>query len=306
MNTEIKRQLPDEELLSFGYKPETTITRVYHPDDPSTKSLIVDYYVKIVDFIFPYLIKRPQYVKRDLTFEETFFLKEGSFDIPVWLDKLKEASKIKGSTLLLCNTKESFHYLINRGLVEINTWHSSGASLDYPDYLVIDLDPSEQNTFAQVKRVAKVIKSILDKAGAESFCKTSGAYGLHILIPIGVRYPYQVVHDFAYTICMLAYKRIPELTSLDKNKAIKENKIFLDFQQNKRGKSIASVYSVRNSPGAPVSAPIAWEELKDDLNPYDFNIFTVPERLKKSGDLYTGLLNGGINILNCMQSLGSV
>jgi bifunctional non-homologous end joining protein LigD len=306
MSTEIKRQLPDEELLSFGYKPQTTITRVYHPDDVSTKSLIVDYYSKIIGFILPYLVKRPQYVNRDLTFDETFFLKEGSFDIPVWLDKIKEAKKIKGMTLLLCNTHESFQYLVNRGLIEVNTWHSSIASLDYPDYLVLDLDPSEQNTFAQVKRVAKVIKSILDKAGAESFCKTTGAYGLHILIPIGVRYPYKIVHDFAYTICMLANKRIPELTSLDKAKSIKDHKIFLDFQQNKRGKSIASVYSVRDYPGAPVSTPIAWEEIKDDLNPYDFNISTVPDRLNKLGDLYTGLLGNGINIQNCLNALGAL
>jgi bifunctional non-homologous end joining protein LigD len=105
---------------------------------------------------------------------------------------------------------------------------------------------------------------------------------------------------------MLANKRIPELTSLDKAKSIKDHKIFLDFQQNKRGKSIASVYSVRDYPGAPVSTPIAWEEIKDDLNPYDFNISTVPDRLNKLGDLYTGLLGNGINIQNCLNALGAL
>lgn len=307
--TEIKRQLPDEELISFGYLPakKPAHTQVYTPGDPITKEMIMDYYHKISEYIAPYIIKRPLNVKRDLTFDEAFFLKEGDTDFPVLLDNIKSSvPKDKTIATLVCNTESSFIYLVNRGLTEINIWHSSYDSLDYPDYLVIDLDPSEQNTFAQVKRVAKVVKTILDKAGAESFCKTSGATGLHVFIPVGIRYPYSLIREFAYTICMLTNKRIPEITSIDKKKAVKEHKIFLDFDQNNRGKSIASVYSVRDLPGAPVSTPIAWEELKDDLNPYDFNIFTVPERLKKSGDLYTGLLNGGINILNCMQSLGSV
>lgn len=105
---------------------------------------------------------------------------------------------------------------------------------------------------------------------------------------------------------MLTNKRIPEITSMDKKRARKEHKIHLDYLQNKRGKSLVSVYSVRDLPGAPVSTPVAWEELKDELNPYDFNIFTVPERIKKSGDLYTGLFGNGINILKCMHTLGSV
>lgn len=307
--TDIKRQLPDEELISFGYLPakKPSHTQVYTPGDPITKEMIMDYYHKISEYIVPYIVKRPQNVKRDLTFDEAFFLKEGDLDYPIMLNKSKNLIlKDKKLATLVCNTESAFMYLVNRGLTEINLWHSSFETLDYPDYLVIDLDPSEQNTFAQVKRVAKVVKTILDKAGAESFCKTSGATGLHVFIPVGIHYPYSLIREFAYTICMLTNKRIPEITSIDKKKATKEHKIFLDFDQNQLGKSIASVYSVRDLPGAPVSTPIAWEELKDELNPYDFNIFTVPERLKKSGDLYTGLLSGGINIHNCMQSLGSV
>lgn len=306
-SAEIKRQLPDEELLSFGYLPTRTAVQreVYNPNNPVTKEMIADYYIKIADHILPYLLNRPQYVKRNLTFDETFFLKEGSPDVPVWLNKIKGAEKNHDKTTLLCNSMDSYLYLVNKGLLEINAWHSSFNSLDYPDYLAIDLDPSEQNTFAQVKRVAKIIKSILDKAGAESFCKTSGATGLHVLVPLGANYPYSVVKDFAFTICMLANKRITEHTSLDKNKARKEHKIFLDFMQNSRGKALASVYSVRDFPGAPVSTPLAWEELKDDLNPYDFNISTVPERLNKLGDLYSGLLGNGINIQKCLQALAS-
>jgi bifunctional non-homologous end joining protein LigD len=206
---------------------------------------------------------------------------------------------------ILCNNPHSFLYLINKGLTEINLWHSTIEAIDYPNYLVIDLDPSEHNTFAQVKRVAKILKSVLDKAGAESFCKTSGTAGIHVFIPLGMRYPYPIIRDFAFTLCMLTNKRMPDITSMDKKKAHKQNKIHLDYMQNLRGKSIVSVYSVRDLPGAPVSTPVAWEELTDELNPYDFNIFTVPERLKKSGDMYTGLLSGETNILRCMQSLGS-
>jgi bifunctional non-homologous end joining protein LigD len=306
---EIKRQLPDEELLSFGYMPARSAahTKVYTPGDPITKEMITDYYHKMAEYIFPYVNNRPQYVKRDLTFDEAIFLKEGDPNIPVVLNNLKgSTAKEDKMETVLCNNINSFRYLVDKGLTEINLWHSSIETPEYPDYLVIDLDPSEQNTFAQVKRVARILKSILDKAGAESFCKTSGATGLHIFIPTGMRYPYEIIRDFAYTIAMLTNKKIPEITSMDKKKAAKEHKIFIDYLQNNRGKAIASVYSVRDFPGAPVSTPVAWEEIKDDLNPYDFNIFTVPERLKKSGDLYTGLLGSGINIQQCLQNLGGV
>jgi bifunctional non-homologous end joining protein LigD len=307
-STEIKRHLTDEELLSFGYMPTKTPaqSRLYTPGDPITREMISDYYHKIAGYLLPYIIERPQFVKRQLTFDAAFFLKEGTTDIPGILNQLKGTPPQKDMVVLTCNNAASFSFLIDSGIVELNLWHSSMSSLDNPDYLVLDLDPSEQNSFSQVKRVAKIVRTILDKAGAESFCKTSGAAGLHVLIPLGMRYPYSVIQDFAYTICMLTNKKIPEITSLDKKKSGKEHKIFLDYTQNSRGKSLVAVYSVRDLPGAPVSTPIAWEELTDELNPYDFNIFTVPERVKKSGDLYTGLLNDGINIRQCLQNLGSV
>lgn len=307
-STEIKRQLPDEELIAFGYMPPKSLeqNRVYNPGDPITKEMIAEYYHKVAEYILPYISNRPINVKRNLTFDEALYLKEGDPDIPVLLNRIKGTIREKGMDTVACSNLNSFLYLVKRGITEINLWHSQVDLIDYPDYMVIDLDPSEQNTFAQVKRVARVLKSVLDKAGAESFCKTSGATGIHVFIPLEVRYPYPIIKDFAFTICMLTNKRIPEITSMDKKKAHKDHRIHLDYLQNKKGQSISAVYGVRDLPGAPVSTPIAWEELKDDLNPYDFNIFTVPERIKKNGDLYTGLLSKGINIQKCIQSLGSV
>lgn len=308
-SSEIKRQLPDEELLTFGYLPDhaSPPVKVYYPDEPVTREMIMDYYHKMAGYIMPYILDRPQDIKKDLTFKEAFFMKEGDPDLPVWLDKIKRARKISGDfTTVVCQNPESFQYLVSHGLLEINLWHSVQEATDYPNYIVFDLDPSSQNTFSQVKRVAKSLKAILDKAGAESFCKTSGAAGLHVFVPLGMRYPYPLINDFAYTLAMLVHKKIPEITCLDKKTSEKEHKIFIDHTQNQKGKTIAGVYSVRALPGAPVSTPIAWEELKDDLNPYDFNIFTVPDRIEKHGDLFTGLLNEGINIQKCIQLLGSV
>lgn len=308
-SSEIKRQLPDEELLSFGYMPDKTAppVKVYNPGEPVTHEMIRDYYHKVMDTIVPYILNRPQDIKKDFTFKEAFFMKEGDPDLPLWLDKIK-GSKMHSDdfTTVACNNSKAFGYLVSHGLTEINLWHSMQDPCDYPNYIVFDIDPSPQNTFSQVKRAAKVLKSILDKAGAESFCKTSGAAGLHIFVPLGGRYPYPIVLDFAYTLAMLVHKKIPEITCLEKKTSEKKHQIFIDYTQNKRGKTIAGVYSVRALPGAPVSTPIAWEELKDDLNPYDFNIFTVPDRIEKHGDLFTGLLNDGINIEKCLQLLGSV
>lgn len=308
-SSEIKRQLPDEELLSFGYMPDKTAppVKVFYPGEPVTNEMIMEYYHKITDNIVPYILKRPQDVKKDFTFKEAFFTKEGDPDLPSWLDKIKGLKIHKDDyTTVVCNSINAFKYVVNQGLMEINLWHSIQDTWDYPDYIVFDIDPSPQNTFSQVKRVARILKSLLDKAGVESFCKTSGGTGLHVFVPAGGRYPYSVIHDFAYTLAMLVHKRIPEITCLEKKTSLKKHRIFIDYTQNKKGKTIAGVYSVRALPGAPVSTPIAWEELKDDLNPFDFNIFTVPERIEKHGDLFTGLLGEGINIQKCIQLLGSV
>lgn len=208
---------------------------------------------------------------------------------------------------ILCNNKATLLYLANLGCVEINPWHSTIKSLDKPDYLIIDLDPSDNNTFDQVVEAAIVVKAILDQAGASSICKTSGASGLHIYVPLGRKYSYDQAKDFANIVCMMASAQIPEFTTLERSLSKRsKDKIYMDYLQNRKGQTIACVYSLRPKKGATVSTPLDWSEVKQGLTPKDFTIATVPERVKKMGDLFAPMLDSAkaIDLGKCLENLG--
>jgi bifunctional non-homologous end joining protein LigD len=170
---------------------------------------------------------------------------------------------------------------------------------------MIDIDPSKENTFEQVIETANVVKEILDRAGAPSYCKTSGSSGLHIYVPTAKKYNYEQVKDFAYIICMLASEQIPAFTTLERNLQKRGNKhIYMDYLQNRRGQTIACVYSLRPKPGATVSTPLHWKEVKPGLSPLDFNIHNIMKRVKKTGDIFAPVLGKGIDLEKCLKKLG--
>jgi bifunctional non-homologous end joining protein LigD len=197
-------------------------------------------------------------------------------------------------------------YLNNLGCIEINPWHSTVNALDKPDYLIIDIDPSEKNTFDQVIETANVVKQVLDKAGAISFCKTSGASGLHVYVPTAKKYTYEKVKDFAYIVCMMASKELKDFTTLERNLQKRGNKhIYMDYLQNRKGQTIASVYSLRPKPGATVSAPLLWEEVKKGLLPKQFTIHNMKQWVQKNGDIFKGVLGKGIDLKKCLKKMGA-
>ncbi|MBA2250482.1 MAG: ATP-dependent DNA ligase, partial [Chitinophagaceae bacterium] len=156
-----------------------------------------------------------------------------------------------------------------------------------------------------VIEAANVVKSILDKAGAASFCKTSGASGLHIYVPAAKKYTYEQVKDFAYLVCMLAQEQLPDFTTLERNLQKRGKKhIYMDYLQNRKGQTIASVYSLRPKPGATVSTPLLWKEVKAGLDPRDFNIKNTLQRFKKTGDIFSPVLGKGIDLGKCLKKLG--
>ncbi|MGI8634204.1 MAG: DNA polymerase domain-containing protein, partial [Segetibacter sp.] len=207
----------------------------------------------------------------------------------------------------LCNDAATLLYLANLGCIEINPWHSRVKSLDNPDYLIIDIDPSDNNTFEQVIEAAQVVKQILDQAGAMSICKTSGASGLHIYVPLGGRYTYDQAKDFANIVCMLANAQIPAFTTLERSLSKRsKSQIYMDYLQNRKGQTIACVYSLRPKKGATVSTPLDWSEVKKGLTPKQFTIKTIHERVKKKGDLFAPMLDvkNAIDLADCLEKLG--
>ena len=301
----------NDKIFSFGKikVKATNINKIYFPDEGITKGDVINYYLEMADYILPYLKGRPQSLLRTpngINAKE-FFHKDAGEEAPSFVKtkKLFSESTNKDIDYIVCDNKPTLTYLNNLGCIEINPWHSTVDALDNPDYLIIDIDPSKENTFEQVIEAANVVKEVLDKAGAPSYCKTSGSSGLHVYVATAKKYTYEQVKDFAYLICMLANEQIPEFTTLERNLQKRGHKhIYMDYLQNRRGQTIACVYSLRPKPGATVSAPLLWKEVKSGLTPQDFTINNIMKRVKKMGDIFTPIVGKGIDLNKCLKKLG--
>ena len=270
--------------------------------------MVVDYYQQMSEYILPYLKDRPESLKRNPNGinDNGFFHKDAGDDAPSYIKSFKVFSESANKDIdyILCNDKATLAYLNNLGCIEINPWNSTTKSLDKPDYMIIDIDPSDNNDFEQVITTAIAFKKLLDKAGATCFCKTSGATGLHIYVPMGKKYLYENVKDFAHSLCMMVNEELPEFTSLERNLAKRgKDHIYLDYLQNRRGQTIACAYSLRPKIGGTISTPLLWDEVKPGLHPSQFNIKTIPDRIKKLGDIFKDVLGAGVDIKKCIEKL---
>ncbi|HSU51117.1 MAG TPA: non-homologous end-joining DNA ligase, partial [Segetibacter sp.] len=303
----------NEKIYVFGKSElkSTNITKVFFPDEGITKGEVLDYYERMASLIIPYLKDRPESLFRTPNGinQKGFFQKDAGSEAPSWVKHipLYSDSVNKDIDYILCNDAATLLYLANLGCIEINPWHSRIKSLDNPDYLIIDIDPSDNNTFEQVIEAAQVVKQILDQAGATSICKTSGASGLHIYVPLGGKYDYDQAKDFANIVCMMANAQIPEFTTLERSLTKRsKNQIYMDYLQNRKGQTIACVYSLRPKKGATVSTPLDWSEVKKGLSPQQFTIYTIEERIKKKGDLFAPMLDikNAVDLGDCIEKLG--
>ncbi len=287
----------------------TNQNKIYWPEEGYTKGDMLNYYNTMYKYILPYLKDRPESLNRTpngIT-NKGFYQKDAGGQAPDWVKsvKLYSESTNKDIDYIICNDKLTLNYLNNLGCIEINPWNSRLGSLEYPDYMVIDLDPSDKNTFEEVIDAALATKEVLDKAGAKAFCKTSGSTGLHIYVPMGALYSYEQVRDFCKILVMQVQDMMPDNTTLERSlKKRSDKKMYLDFLQNRQGQTLASAYSLRPKPGATASAPLDWKEVKSGLHPSQFDIHTLPKRVEKIGDIFKGVLGKGVDILKCLKKLG--
>ncbi|MBO9596002.1 MAG: DNA ligase D [Niabella sp.] len=282
--------------------------KVYWPEEGYTKRDLVDYYNQVAPFILPYLKDRPESLNRfpDGITGESFYQKDAGAIVPDWIATapIYSESNHKEIDYVVCNNRASMLYLANLGCIELNPWNSTTKKPDAPTYMIMDIDPSEKNTFEQVIEATLAVKQVLDDCGAVSFCKTSGSTGLHVYIPMGNKYSYEQVKDFAHLIAMQVVERLPETTTLERNLKKRGNKkIYIDYLQNRRGQTIACAYSVRPRPGATVSTPLDWKEVTPGLDPRRFTIRSIHKRLEQTGDLFRPVLGKGINMLQCIKKL---
>jgi len=281
--------------------------KIYWPGEGFTKGDVIDYYDKISDVILPYLKGRPLSLKRNPNGinDKGFYHKDAGENAPAFVDvfPIKAESNNKIIDYIVCNNKATLLYVANLGCIEINPWNSTTKKIGNPTWMVIDIDPSDDNTFTEVVDTALATKMILDKGGIKCYCKTSGASGLHVYVPLKNKYDYITVKDFAHVIASLVQEQLPKTTTLERSLSKRGPKIYIDWLQNRTGQTLASVYSLRPVIGASVSTPLEWKEVDHKLSPSQFTIKNIFQRIKKKGDLFQPLLTEANSIENALKKL---
>lgn len=285
----------------------TNLEKIFWQDEKYTKGDLIQYYRSVSKFILPYIKDKPQSLNRfpNGIDGQSFFQKNIKNKIADWLTTVEVYSESNRKKLnyLVCKDEASLIYMVNLGCIEINPWFSTIKHPEKPDYLSIDLDPLNVD-FEKVIITAKAVKEVLDKAKAPGFCKTSGATGIHIYIPLGAKYKFEEVREFAHTIAKMTNLLLPKITSLERAPSKRNKKVYIDYLQNSIGQTMAAPYSVRPKPKATVSTPLEWDELDSLESPQEFTIRTIHSRLKEKGDLFKGTLGKGIDIERCKKNLG--
>lgn len=277
----------------------TNLSKIYWPDNHITKRDLLNYYYQAAPYILPYLKNRPQSLNRHPNGINGagFYQKDVTGKVPDWIETYKYHSKGDANDrhFLVCTDEASLLYMVSLGCIELNPWSSKTQTPDNPDWCIIDLDP-DKNSFDQVITAAQITHQILESMKIPSFCKTSGSTGIHIYIPLGAKYTFDQSKEFARIIVSQVYKEIPGYTSMERMKSKRGNKMYLDFLQNRPQATIAAPYSLRPKPGATVSMPLHWDEVRKGLKMSDFTIFNAIDRLKKEGDIFKPVLGKGINL----------
>lgn len=272
--------------------PVTNTDKVFWPEQGYTKGDVIKYYQAVAEFILPHLKDRPLSLKRNPNGikDSGFYHKDAGEDAPSFVKVYPFQNEEKIIDYIVCNNEATLVYLANLGCIEMNPWNNRYQKEDKPDWMAIDLDPGDDNTFNQVIEVAQTCKNLLDKGNLAACCKTSGASGIHIYVPLKARYDYEAVKDFGKFFMQKVEELLPAITTLERTKSKRGKKIYLDYLQNNRGQTLASAYSIRPVAAASVSTPIEWEELNNKLDPGNFTIKNMNSRLKSKGDLFREVL----------------
>jgi len=267
---------------------------------------VIAYYDSISEYILPYLKDRPQSLRRtpDGITKEGFFQKNVAGMVPKWIKtrKIKSESKEESIEYLLCQDKDTLLFLANYGCIELNPWSSRVGSLNNPDYIIFDIDPKDA-PMKNIVATALKVKEVLDQLKVPAFIKTSGGNGLHVFIPVLPKYTYEQTRNFSYLVSQMVHRDLPEITSLERMPAKRKGKVYLDFLQNGKGKTMASIYSLRPREGAGVSTPLEWDEINNKLDLKAFNLKTIPKRLEKKGDLWKDFFKESINLKKILESI---
>jgi bifunctional non-homologous end joining protein LigD len=271
--------------------------RVLFPDVGVTKGDLFEYYRDVAPVLVPHLKNRPFTMKRyrDGAGGEGFFQKQAPKGMPDWIKtrQFRTYPREGESRLVdfpLVNDELALLWMVQMHCIDMNAWYSRVDRPDRPDFVLFDLDPPDGG-FVDAIRVAHLIRELMDELELTAHVKTSGADGIHVLVPIARRSSFEETYAFAEAASRLLEERHPGLVTTEWLKK-KRQGVLVDHRQNGWGKTIASVYSVRPKPGAPVSTPLDWDELDESIEPRQFTTQVVLERVTKRGDLFAPALEG--------------
>ena len=277
--------------------------RVLFPESGVTKGDLFEYYGAVAPVLVPHLRDRPFTMKRwrEGITGGSFFQKQAPKGIPDWIPTRRFTTHPRegGSREVdfpLVNSREALLWMVQMHCIDMNAWYSRVDKPERPDFVLFDLDPPDGD-FPLAVRAALLVREALEELELRSYVKTSGSEGIHVLVPITRRHGFAQTHAFAEAVSKRLAEQNPGVVTTEWLKA-KRDGVLVDYHQNGQGKTIASAYSVRPKPGAPVSTPLRWEELTPGLDPSRFTMAAVLERVEEHGDLFEPVLRGG-------QSLGA-
>src|SRR5215210_2763128 len=284
----------------------TNVSKVFWPQENVTKRDVLNYYYQVAPYMLPYIKDKPQTLNRYPNGIEgkTFYQKDVKGKAPEWVKTFPYHSYTneRDKEFAVITDEASLLYVAGLGCIEINPWSSRTQKPDNPDWCILYLDP-DKNTFEQVIETACVTKQILDTIEVPAYCKTSGSTGLHIYIPFGAKYDYEDSKEFGRALAKLIHGQLPDYTSIERKISDRKGKMYVDFLQNRPQATVAGPYSLRPKPGAPVSMPLHWEEVKIGLTIQTYNIFNAVDRVKEQGDIFTGVLGEGIDLEKALKNI---
>ncbi len=297
---EVKAPEPISDVIRSGRRELrlSNLDKVFWPEEEITKGDLLRYYRALAPTLLPHLLHRPFTMRRypDGAGGKAFFQKDAPKHMPDWIPTYRAlvSTRSRGEQrwveFPVVNDELALLWMVNMGCIDMNAWYSRVDKPDRPDFVLFDLDPTPEVPWSQTVEVTLILKDALDALGLESFPKTSGGKGMHVLVPIERRSTYEDTRSFAEIVAGAIARSHPRLATTEWSKARRRG-VLIDANQNGEGKTIASAYSVRPRPGAPVSTPLTWDEVNEDLNPALYTMPVVLERVRSRGDLYAPVID---------------
>ena len=310
---EVHREEPLDRGVHSGKRKLklTNLDKVFFPKEGITKGDLIEYYRAVAPALVPHLRDRPFTMIRypDGIEGKHFFQKDAPKHLPEWIPTFRTQVSTRAAprqkkwvNFALTNEEAALLWMANAGCIDMNAWYSRVDRSDRPDFVLFDLDPSPDVGFRETVQVALLVKEVLDALGLVGFPKTSSADGMHVLVPVERRYTFDDTREFAEIVASALARTHRGLVTNEWTKS-KRRGVLIDSNQNGEGKTIASVYSVRPRPGAPVSTPLRWEEVTQDLDPREFTMDVVLDRVREHGDLFEGALSTNQRLDRALKAL---